>query len=210
MKRTIIVALLLMGAAATNPAMAHGKVDTIHTTTSDDQPQQPLYIIDNRAVSLDEVEALAPSDIESITIVRDEDTQQYSHLGDISNGVIIITLAADTAPLSHADTMPAFLNGSIETFHVWVMQNMRYPAEMIEKGISATLIVQFVVNSDGYIPSESITFLQGGEKQFEDEVRRVLLSSPRWTPGMHEGKNVYIQFAHPVVFSLDAVTTIKL
>lgn len=210
MKHTCIAAILLIASAATTPTMAYTADIPSHVSLSNNEPQQPLYVIDNRAVTLDEVEALAPTDIESITIVKDEDAKAYEHLGDISNGVMIINLITADETFVATDIMPMFLNGGIETFQVWVMQNIRFPAEMVERGKEANLIVQFTVNSNGYIPAESIKFLQEAEEPFMEEARRVLLSSPRWVPGIENGKKVSVQFVLPVMFTLSSNTTIGL
>lgn len=209
MKHSFIAATLII-AAATTPALAANTDISAHVSASHEESQQPLYVIDNRAATLDEVEALAPTDIESITIVKDEDAKTYAHLGDISNGVMIINLINADETFVATDIMPMFLNGGIETFQVWVMQNIRFPAEMAEQGKVARLVVQFTVNSNGYIPAESIKFLQTAEEPFVEETRRVLLSSPRWVPGIENGKKVSVQFVLPVVFTLSSSTTISL
>ena len=210
MKHTCIAAILLIASDSTTPSMAYTADIPSHVSLSNNEPQQPLYEIDNRAVTLDEVEALAPTDIESITIVKDEDAKGYEQLGDISNGVMIINLITADETFVATDIMPMFLNGGIETFQVWVMQNIRFPAEMGERGKEAKLVVQFTVNSNGYIPAESSKFLREAEEPFMEEARRVLLSSPRWVPGIENGKKVSVQFVLPVIFTLSSNTTIGL
>ena len=100
------------------------------------------------------------------------------------------------------DIEAIFTNGDISTFQSWVMQNMRYPAEAIEKCIQGMVIAQFVVGSDGYIVKDSIKILSDTDPLLNNEVIRVLNISPRWTPGQHAGKSVALQFVIPVSFGL--------
>ena len=64
------------------------------------EQQTPLYIVDGKAVSADEVKRIAATDIESMTVLRDaQQVARFSHFGDTSNGVIVITLK-DTSLLA--------------------------------------------------------------------------------------------------------------
>ena len=75
------------------------------------EQQTPLYIVDGKAVSADEVKRIVATDIESMTVLRDEQqVARFSHFGDTSNGVIVIclpqavqksTAAADTKKLQN-------------------------------------------------------------------------------------------------------------
>ena len=44
-----------------------------------------------------------------------------------------------------------FQGGDINTFRIWVQQNMVYPTAAAEAGISGKVIVQFAVNSKGVV-----------------------------------------------------------
>ena len=100
------------------------------------------------------------------------------------------------------DTMPSFQGSNdLVTFVMWVSQNVKYPEAARESGVSGRVIVQFVVDAEGYIAADSIECLKGDETLFA-EVARVLAESPQWQPGAHEGRCVPVQFTIPVVFTL--------
>lgn len=203
MKKSIYVTLLLMGIITINTTMANERRNTHCATDLEQLTQKPLYVIGDAVATADDVATIDAADIESVTIFQtgSKEAQAYSHLGDISNGVVVITLKdANDTPTTEADVMPIFLNGGIETFQQWVMQNIRYPEDMIGKIESTNILVEFVVNSDGYITDESIEFLSHAGKPFEDEVRRVLISSPRWIPGIQDGKKVSVTFVLALIF----------
>lgn len=39
-----------------------------------------------------------------------------------------------------AETMPAFMNGSIETFRAWVMQNVKFPQIALSNNIQGRVV----------------------------------------------------------------------
>lgn len=61
-------------------------------------------------------------------------------------------------------------------------------------------MVQFTVNSQGKV--DRVKVLRGVDPLLDDEVVRVINSSPDWETGKYQGKAVKQQFAMPVVFSL--------
>lgn len=100
------------------------------------------------------------------------------------------------------DTMPKFQGSDdLTSFVMWVSQNVQYPAQAKEQGVSGRVIVKFVVDVQGCIAPSSIELLKGDETLFS-EVARVLAQSPQWEPGAHEGKPVPVMFTIPVVFAL--------
>jgi TonB family protein len=100
------------------------------------------------------------------------------------------------------DTMPKFQGSDdLTSFVMWVSQNVQYPAQAKEQGISGRIIVQFVVDAQGRVAPSSIELLKGEDILFA-EVARVLALSPQWEPGTFEGKPVPVMFTIPLVFSL--------
>lgn len=167
--------------------------------------KKPLCIINSsEVVSWNEMQKIDSDKIESITVFKDaESLRMFSHLGDTSNGVIDIKLKGEDNPVYlEAEVMPTFMNGDLVTFQGWVMKNVRYPAEAIEKCIQGMVVVQFVVGADGHIVKDKIQILSDTDPMLNNEVIRVLNLSPRWNPGMHNDKAVAIQFVMPVSFAL--------
>ncbi|MBE6176475.1 MAG: hypothetical protein E7146_05725 [Rikenellaceae bacterium] len=194
MKR-ILLLLLAAVAAASVSAMDYG------------ESQQPLYVVDGKAISAEEVKAIASSEIESMTVIRDQkQLAQFKHLGDVSNGVIVVTLKdkeQDDIHFIAVDVMPSFMGGDLNTFRMWVMQNIRYPEVALEQRLQDMVVVKFVVNREGYIEQDGINVLQSNHPDiFVDEVKRVFTASPRWTPGIQKGSAVAVSLVLPVAFQL--------
>ena len=166
------------------------------------QQKDPLYIINECVVSASEVQELtSQGHIDVLTVVRDaNELKEYERFGDTSNGVILVTLKEDHVFIA-PETPGEFMGGNIETFQRWVAENLRYPEEMKnQKASEVRIVVKFTIGKHGYIVPSSIEFLQGSVKAFNDEVRRVLLSSPRWEPATQKGEPVAVSYVFPVVF----------
>ena len=166
------------------------------------QQKDPLYIINECVVSASEVQELtSQGHIDVLTVVRDADElKEYERFGDTSNGVILVTLKEDHVFIA-PETPGEFMGGNIETFQKWVAENLRYPEEMKnQKASEVRIVVKFTIGKHGYIVPSSIEFLRGSVKALNDEVRRVLLSSPRWEPGKQKGEPVAVSYMLPVIF----------
>ena len=166
------------------------------------QQKDPMYIINECVVPAREVQELInQGHVDVITVVREaEEVKQYERFGDTSNGVVVVTLKEEHVFIA-PETPGEFMGGNIVTFQKWVAENLRYPEEMKnQKASEVRIVVKFTIGKHGYIVPSSIEFLRGSVKAFNDEVRRVLLSSPRWEPATQKGEPVAVSYMLPVIF----------
>ena len=103
------------------------------------------------------------------------------------------------------DQMPTFEGGGLNQFRMWVMTQIQYPKEAVEKGVSGHLVASFVVDEQGQVVQVEI--LQSPDSALSEEVSRVLAASPRWKPGVQKGEKVKVRFVLPVIFSTQSQTT---
>ena len=97
------------------------------------------------------------------------------------------------------DEMPSF-PGGITAMMEWLSANIRYP-EMAQKNkIQGKVIIQFVVDENGYITEPEV--IQKVEPSLDAEAMRVVLSMPRWKPGSLAGNNIKVKFTLPINFRL--------
>ena len=75
-----------------------------------------------------------------------------------------------------------------------------YPKVARDKGIAGRVIVEFVIEKDGSL--SNLKFLRRVDPLLDDEVLRVINSSPQWTPGKQDGKPVRVMYQFPFVFRL--------
>jgi periplasmic protein TonB len=99
------------------------------------------------------------------------------------------------------EDMPTFNGGDPATeFRKYIAQNLRYPEIAAENGISGRVIVQFAVNKTGQV--EDAVVVRSVDPALDKEAIRVVMASPKWTPGQQRGKAVKVLFTFPINFVL--------
>lgn len=182
--------------------------------------KQPLYIVDEKEVL--SIKTLTPDQIDQITVLKDKSSvAKYGERA--ANGVIFITtkqgkVAADeknqmtqideSEPFITTEVMPIFQGGNLNTFREWVQSQIQYPAEMLKKGVQGRVTLSFVIERDGSV--SNLEILQTPDRLLSEQAKRVVLSSPKWTPGKQLGKAVRIRYTLPVDFKIKGNTQEKL
>ncbi len=99
------------------------------------------------------------------------------------------------------EDMPTFNGGEPATeFRKYIAQNLRYPEIAAENGISGRVIVQFAVNKVGTVVDANV--VRSVDPALDKEAVRVVMTSPKWTPGKQRGKAVKVLFTFPINFVL--------
>lgn len=97
------------------------------------------------------------------------------------------------------DTQPEFPGGSSAMMR-WISDNVKYPAEAIDKKKEGRVIVNFIVEKDGDI--DDVRVIRGVDEALDREAVRLVESMPKWKPGAQKGQIVRVNFVLPVVFRL--------
>ena len=127
------------------------------------------------------------------------------------------------------EEMPTFNGGEPVEFRRYIAQNVKYPPEASDQGVTGKIFIKFIVNKEGKVvvpDQETLAKLNGcpidevvvvtyrklqidaedpDEKYIQmlkDEAIRVVSESPDWTPGKQRGKAVDVQFTFPISFAL--------
>lgn len=116
-----------------------------------------------------------------------------------------VSAQTDSAAYVKVEQMPSFQGGNLLTFRNWVMSQLRYPQAAFEKNIQGRVLAQFVIDQDGALVD--IQVLQSPEVSLSEEVIRVLKTSPKWAPGVQDGKNVRVKYTLPVEFRIQGGDT---
>lgn len=90
---------------------------------------------------------------------------------------------------------------AVSAFRDFIARNLKYPEEAMNSKIQGTVYVQFVVEKDGSL--SHITILRGIVPLIDNEVVRVVKSSPAWTPAKKKGKSVRVSYTIPIAFQID-------
>lgn len=90
--------------------------------------------------------------------------------------------------------------GGTEAFHEFLQRNLRYPQEAVDKEVSGTVVVQFVVDQAGVLKDvEALS----GPIELQAEAVRVIRKSAYWLPARQNGRFVKSYKKQPIVFKLD-------
>ena len=99
------------------------------------------------------------------------------------------------------EDMPTFNGGDPATeFRKYIASNLKYPEIAAENGISGRVIVQFAVNKTGQVVDAVV--VRSIDPALDKEAIRVVMASPKWTPGKQRGKAVKVLFTFPINFVL--------
>jgi TonB family protein len=113
------------------------------------------------------------------------------------------------APLQLAEKMPVWstcINATdqatctAQAVATFVAERVSYDRKMKKRGLEGTVIVRFVVERDGSIGD--IEIVRGIDPALDDQVVDAVRDFPSFKPGEQRGKQVRVQYALPVRFSL--------
>ena len=96
----------------------------------------------------------------------------------------------------HIEDMPTF-NGNLNQ---WLLLNMKYPVEAMNKKEQGKVIVQFIVSENGEVSEPKI--IRSVSPALDKEACRVVLAMPKWNPGKLKGKPVAVRYMLPITFRL--------
>lgn len=103
--------------------------------------------------------------------------------------------------ISFAEVMPEF-PGGMEALMAFINLNLKYPAADRENGIEGNMYVNFVVEKDGSLTHFKILRSVSGSVGMDQEAKRLILSMPKWTPGMQNGVPRRVSYTLPIRFKL--------
>lgn len=170
----------------------------------------PLYLVDGIETDPNDI----PTNIYNLTIIPaeiavdnyGEDRGRFGVVDIRTQNIREMARETEGFPFPGGETMPSFEGGDLGKFRQWLQTQVRYPAKAIEQQIEGRVVCSFVVERDGSV--SNITALQSPDRLLTDEVRRVLATSPRWTPGMQKGKTVRVKLVVPVDFKLPPISIV--
>jgi hypothetical protein len=113
------------------------------------------------------------------------------------------SLALDTTAnkvTTKDDIQPEF-PGGLNAFAKFLGENVRYPGLEREFNVMGKVSTTFIVEEDGSIGN--IHILKTPSIGLAEQSLRVIRLSPKWNPGVRNGKPTRMQFTVPINFTLD-------
>lgn len=98
------------------------------------------------------------------------------------------------------DNMPEY-PGGMKALMSFIDNNIQYPAEARKKGMQGRVVIQFIVDENGYIIEPNI--VRSVEPSLDEEALRIIKTLPKWKPGTLQGKAVKVKYTVPVAFKLN-------
>ncbi|HZX57408.1 MAG TPA: energy transducer TonB [Mucilaginibacter sp.] len=90
--------------------------------------------------------------------------------------------------------------GGIEKLYRYLGRNLRYPAAAKENNVQGKVFVTFVVEKDGSLTGIKIS--KSLSPETDAEAIRLMKASPKWNPGIQNGRPVRVLYTIPVDFEL--------
>lgn len=99
--------------------------------------------------------------------------------------------------MAMVEQKPSFPGGDGEMVK-WIADNIIYPSEVAEEGVTGKVTVSFIVEKDGSITD--IKVVRGKHPALDAEAVRVVKKMPKWIPGRNNGEPVRVTYMLPIPF----------
>lgn len=120
--------------------------------------------------------------------------------GPVGNSDNKVTEADPNQIFASVEVEPHFKNGGAAGFNAYLSKNVKFPAVDRENGTQGKVIMTFVVEKDGSLTD--IKVLRSPSQSMGDAAVQAVQQSPRWVPGVQNGRPVRVQFTIQFAFSL--------
>lgn len=134
-----------------------------------------------------EEEEIIQTKPDSLSTILKEQHLDVAHGEERTEGLIV-------------DSIPHY-PGGIAGFMKWLDSTMVYPPACIREKIEGTVVVAFIVDTDGHINNPRV--IKGAHRHLNNEALRTLHLMKPWKPATKHGKAIKAQVTVPIVFSLD-------
>lgn len=98
-----------------------------------------------------------------------------------------------------AQVMPSFPGGD-SAFYSFVNKNLIYPEDARQRKMTGVVFVDFIVERNGSL--STIHVLRGLDPSCDKAALDVISKSPKWIPGLQDGKAVRVKCVRRVKFTL--------
>lgn len=136
----------------------------------------------------DKIEVNFDVDVKETTVIQEV---VISEAAPVEEKADVIFDVVETQPLPP---------GGMSGWNEYLSKNLKYPTQARRMGVEGTVIVVFVVNTDGSI--QDVEVLRGIGGGCDEEALRVVSSAPKWEPGKQRGRPVRTRMRLPIRFKL--------
>jgi len=132
-----------------------------------------------------------PTDIDKIEIKEPSDSVKLKNRDSLSN---LDRLLVSEEKYEIEPQFP----GGVEAFYNYLLHNIHYPQDAIKNNVQGKVFVSFVIEKNGSLTN--IKIIRGLSDDIDREAIRVISNSPKWNPGIQNGRAVRVQYTMPIDF----------
>lgn len=89
--------------------------------------------------------------------------------------------------------------GGLKNFYQYLGNSIRYPKQAYKDKVGGQVVLSFVVEKDGSLTNAKV--VRGVRDDIDTEAIRVIMQSPKWNPGIQNGKPVRVKYNINVNFA---------
>ncbi|MCB2194257.1 MAG: TonB family protein [Bacteroidetes bacterium] len=104
-------------------------------------------------------------------------------------------------PIVRAQFMPTFQGEDGLYFSNYISKKVEFPEEARRNGITGTVYASFVIDKDGSV--SNVEILRGVHPVIDQAVIKAIQNSPKWEPGINNGKFVRVRYSIAIAFRLE-------
>jgi len=107
--------------------------------------------------------------------------------------------STDTTTFVKVEFESEFPGGS-QGWQQFLQQNLSYPRKAVKKNIQGTVILKFIVCTDGTVCDIQAV---SGPDELRQSAVEAMKKTPRWKPAMQNNRNVKSYKTQPIVYRLE-------
>lgn len=136
---------------------------------------------------------------EKIEVNFDVDVKETTVIEEVAIKEVVIEEEKADQIFDVVETQPN-PPGGMSGWNKYLSKNLKYPTQARRMGVEGTVIVVFVINTDGSI--QDVEVLRGIGGGCDEEAVKVVTKAPKWEPGKQRGKPVRTRMRLPIRFKL--------
>lgn len=132
------------------------------------------------------------------TVANNTTTQNVPDNSPDNNSAANSAIAGENGIFTAVE-VGAHFPGGVDKFYKFLSEHLHYPAEARQENVQGKVFVTFIVEKDGSITNAHVLREPGAG--LGKEALRVISLSPKWVPGLQNGRAVRQQYTVPIAFT---------
>jgi protein TonB len=119
------------------------------------------------------------------------------------DSVVLVSIKGDTIRMEgdvfQKVEIESEFPGGAKAWQHFLMSNLTYPEKAVRKRVQGTVVLQFIVCTDGTVCNiEAIS----GPEELKQAALKAIKNTPNWTPAIQAGRQVKSYKKQPIIFRL--------